>query len=955
MYRRSSLLLVALVTSVVTVGADDRALFEEAQRRFTAGAYQLAIEQFEGLLQDYPGSSLTTAAQVRIAQSHFYLGDFDRALEILQRAAVRARGDGALRQEIRFWTGLTRFRIGSYEEAIRDFDGYLEGSDDDASRVSRGRLYRGLARRETGDLSGAREDLSAARTGLDGSEASYARTVLLNVLGDQDLHEEILEVAEEIQREDLDPAHREAAFRVIADAAYDLGREGIAEEYYRELAGYSSAAAQWAYQRLYEIAASRDDRSAMDAIYRAAEQRLAAEPERLGAFWLALGADAIIAERFELAEFYLSRLWSLRSERTISGSVPLYLARALENQGRTAEAVEVLETSLDDSGVSPERLRERYIDATRMLLSIGEAERGRRRIEGFSGYADDPQTLYLWSVAAYRSGDGDAVRSVLSRSGTEALSRDLPAIMRMYARTLLEGGEPREAVPVYRRYLSVRPGDRDATVELIRALVSAEQFAAALQEIDRLGTSAGSPAQENEISYLRGIGLFHRREYSAALEAFLAVDDNAYEPLLSYHVAWSLYRTGSIAEAGRTIAAVRGALPDALYVDGSYLYAWSLYQQGRTADTIDVLLPLLGAAPGEGQRVEIRTLLAGAYLAEENDEEALRQYRTIVEEAGDASRGIHWSRYASVLASLQREESAVREYDEIARRFPDEPSGQEALLESGQLLYTMGDYVDARERFREYRNRYPAGDSFDRALFWGGRSSAALGEGERALLWWDPLVIEYPRSTYTPQALFRSAEIHREAGRIRDALSLYDRYVAAYPEGANRNEAERRRQELRLVQSGLTDREASLWTELEPDTGTPPAEGSDRWFELVLELGRTAIREQITLSFERNRIIPKLQEAGEFDTEEAAEANILLAEYYRRRGETRRAVERYVAAASKPQASDELRAQSLYRLAETAKEEGDVETVDDAIRQLQERYPDTIWADQAERLSGGDR
>ncbi|MFP4152031.1 MAG: tetratricopeptide repeat protein [Alkalispirochaeta sp.] len=955
MYRRSPLLLVGLIVSVATVGADDRALFEEAQRRFSSGAYQLAIEQLETLLQEYPGSSLTTAAQVRIAQSHFYLGDLDVALEIFQRAAVRARGDRSLRQEIRFWTGMTRYRLGAYEEAIGDFDAYLDEPDDDARRIPRSLLYRGLARREQGDLPGARDDLSAAHSGLEGSEASYARTILLSILSDLDRNEEILAFAEEVPPAELDRSHQEAAYRVVADAAFVLDRVDTAEGYYRELAGYSSAAAQWAYQRLYEIAASRNDRAAMDAIYREAEQRLAAEPERLSAFWLALGADAITSGRFELAEFYLSRLWSLRGERSISGIVPLYLARSLEEQGRTDEAIEILESSLDDPGVNSERLKERYLDVTRMLLSAGDAVRGRNVIERYEGYADDPQTLYIWSVATYRAGDDATVRSVLSRSETDALSRDVPAIMRVYARTLLEEGDAREAVPVYRRYLALRPGDLAVKVELIRALVSAEQFAAALQEIDGIAEDELTAAQENEIAYLRGIGLFHRRDYPAALETFLSVDDNAYEPMLSYHVAWSLYRTGSIAEAGRTIAAVRGALPERLYVDGSYLYAWSLYQQRRTAETIEVLLPLLGSAPSDAQRVEIRSLLAGAYLAEENDEEALRQYRTIVEEAGEDTRGTHWSRYASVLASLQRENEAIREYDAIAERFRDEPAGREALLEAGQLLYTTGDYIAARERFREYRNRYPAGDSIDRALFWGGRSSAALGEGERALLWWDPLIIEYPRSTYTPQALFLSAEIHREAGRIRDALALYDRYVAAFPEGSSRNEAERRRQELRLVQSGLTDREAALWTELEPDTGDPPTEGSDRWFELVLELGRTAIREQITLSFERNRIIPKLQEAAEFEAEGAAEANILLAEYYRRRGETRRAVERYVAAASVTEASDELRAQSLYRLAETAKEEGDLETMEGAIEQLRERYPDTIWADQAERLSGGAR
>ncbi|MDA3948083.1 MAG: tetratricopeptide repeat protein [Spirochaeta sp.] len=954
MYRRSIVVALLAVVSLSTAGADDREAFEEAQRRFDSGAYELAIEQFQSVLDDYPGSTFASRAQLRIAQSYFYTGAWDDALEILQRAQVRARGGGTLQQEIRFWIGLTRFQLREYETAKTTFDAYLAGGE--AAQEARARLYRGIARRETGDTAGAADDLSDALSDLAGGERGYAVATLLTILAEAGQNDEILRLYDgETADGPVHEQYREQALRIAADAAFDTGRLDRAEELYRELTDFSAASAQWAYQQLYQIADKQGDRERMDSVFRAAEQRLSGEPERLGAFWLALGSEAVRSGRYELGEFYLSRVWRIRDERAIPQNVVLFLARSIDEQGRREEALELLLESLGDERITGEDEAPRYLAATRILLQLERPEEAQELIASYPGYRDTPHTLYAWSMAAYRSGDLPAVIDRLETPEAQAFSRDVPGLTRILARARLEAGNPREAVPLFRTYLSVRPDETDTRVELVRALVSAEQFSAALQEIDRLDIAELNEGQQSEIAYLRGLGLFHRRDYADALEAFTAVGDNAYEPLLSYHVAWSLYRTGEVAEAGRTVAAVRRALPVELYVDGSYLYAWSLYQQGRIDETVEVLLPLLGAGADDRQRVDVRQLLASAYLAQGADDDALAQYREIIAEADRDRRMVHRSRYAGVLASLGRDEAAVNEYDAIASAYPDTESGREALLEAGQILYTREEYAAARDRFRTYRNRFPRSESFDRALYWGGQSSAALGELERALLWWEPLVIEYPRSSYTPRALFRSAGIHAERNRTREALELYDRYVAAYPEASDAAAAERRRQELRLKQSGLTATEAELWTELEPISGQEPEPGSDRWFELVLELGRLAIREQITLSFERNRIIPKLQEASEFSGEQASRAHILLAEYYQRRGETRRAVERYIEAASTDGAPDELRAQSLFRLAEVAAQEGDRETVNDATEQLQRLYPDSIWADQVERFNGGER
>jgi TolA-binding protein len=234
-------------------------------------------------------------------------------------------------------------------------------------------------------------------------------------------------------------------------------------------------------------------------------------------------------------------------------------------------------------------------------------------------------------------------------------------------------------------------------------------------------------------------------------------------------------------------------------------------------------------------------------------------------------------------------------------------------------------------------------------LYWAGLTSFDLGEAGRSLLWWEPLINEYPRSRFTPEVLFLTAEIYADRGERRRSLELYDRLVAAYPDSPRTVEADRRRRTLRLELDGLSAREAELWVALESATDTPEP-GSAGWFDIVLELGRIAIREQITLTVQRSRIVEYLLRAGDYTGAEAAEASVLLAEYYRRRGETRAAVERYVQAAATPGAPDELRAQSLFELAVLARDRGDTTTARDAVRELSTRYPDSIWSDRAQSV-----
>lgn len=944
--------LLALV-AVAAVSADDRELFDEAERRFLAGNLEPAREQFERLLGEYPASRYASRAQLRVAQTYYYAGDYAAALERLSRSAVRIVS-GELAREFDYWLGLTWYQLGDAEAAYGALTSHIDGADAPRPRAW---LYRGLVEIDRGNRAAAIADLERAIDVTDGADQGYAVAALMDQLAGIPDPAAVLAVWTDVSLDD--PASfREQRLRRAADAAYALEAFDIAEELYEELTGYSLPSAQWAFQRLYALAQIRGTRESLQAVYRRAEQRLAGEPERLVEFWFQLGTDALSRDRLELAELYLYRIWDLRDERDVSGAVPHALATAIEEQGRPAEARAILLESFEAPRVGGEVERDRRVAAARLAIEAGAFTEAVGLIEGETRALDDAVALYLWLWASREAG-GEPGELATRVGGAEAaaLARDVPALARLRSRVLLDAGRLEDAIRAYRGYLAEVPDDSAARLELLRALVATGQFAAARQEAQRLDDEGVTPDRAAELAYLRALAAFNDAEYALTAELLRPLDDSGYEPLRSYHLAWAEYRLGRIDAAREAIARVVDDLPDSVRVRGGYLYAWTLMAANDAAAATTQLLRVLGFGPDGTEAREIRRLLAAAYIADRQVDAALAQYRTLLEDADDdAERARFWSQYASTLAAVGRSEEAVAEYDALAAALPDESDGRRALLDAGQLLYTADRLADARDRFRAYQNAFPDGVDLDRALFWAGATSRDLGEAGRALLWWQPLIDQFPRSAFAPRAMLGTAEIYADRDQRREALELYDRFVAAWPDDPMVSDAERRRQQIRLELDGLSADEAQLWVELEPPAGgSPPPQGGERWFELVLELGRIAIREQISLTAQRTRIIDYLLQAAEAEGVGAAEANVLLADYYRRRGETRAALDRYFRAAAVPGAPEEIQAQALYELAVLARERGEEATVEETVAELRSRFPDSVWADRAAALVGGGR
>ena len=104
--------------------AQDRNIFVEGESRFRAGNYELALERYDTLLREYPGSELVPDTQFRRGVSLFRLSRFDEALRVFERVQTRFRSTRFV-DLVPFWLGVTHYELSNYEVAIPFLDLYL--------------------------------------------------------------------------------------------------------------------------------------------------------------------------------------------------------------------------------------------------------------------------------------------------------------------------------------------------------------------------------------------------------------------------------------------------------------------------------------------------------------------------------------------------------------------------------------------------------------------------------------------------------------------------------------------------------------------------------------------------------------------------------------------------------------------------------------------------------------
>ncbi|HSI34640.1 MAG: tetratricopeptide repeat protein [Phycisphaerae bacterium] len=136
--------------------------------------------------------------------------------------------------------------------------------------------------------------------------------------------------------------------------------------------------------------------------------------------------------------------------------------------------------------------------------------------------------------------------------------------------------------------------------------------------------------------------------------------------------------------------------------------------------------------------------------------------------------------------SIERAEENFAEatdyFQQLVRRFPDDPLAATANYYLGNIQALKGHHREALERFNEVVTRWPKTDYVARARFKIGQSHEALGQFDQAADAYVLLTYHHPADEQVPTAMIRMMNHYARQEAWPDAVAIADRFIAKFPE-----------------------------------------------------------------------------------------------------------------------------------------------------------------------------
>lgn len=946
--------------------ATEPELFSEAESYYRAGNYLLALDTYAEFIQTYPLSDRVADAQYRRGVSLFRLGRLREALGLFQEIERRYRSTRFF-DYIYFWQGVAYFRLQSYPEA-RQALGVFLGALEDQELTPQAYLYKAQAEIALQDFRSASGDLEALVDGYPASEsAQYGLALLMYSYLQQARYQEIEELAGTSRRDALSEQRKALFDLYTAEALWNDGRAEEGEEIFDRLRSAEDQVASVAYRRLFVAAARRGELSRMEALVRQAESRFAGSPEVLEDLWVQVGVESYQQGKFDLADYFLSKVWALPEKGEIRETVPLYLAELYVQNGNLNQAAAVLEEYL---AANPETVDLSLLKLADVRLMQGDYSTAEQiYAEYLEDHPDSPSSedaLYLLAYTRFRLGDLASASELARDRLQKPMDPSLRALRADWYKLAVvlhrRRGEQADAVSRLREYVDLYPEDLKARIDLLKLQFALKDYSAIVEETSRMRQEFPD-LDERDLyvyllsNYLRGLSEISRKRYESALEALNRITRKAADqtgltaiwPYTLYYQGWAYYRSAKYESARDRVTLLMETepshplLPQALFLSG-----WASFSLADFRASSQYFARLAKMNTPESDKsaflqarslMNLRDLDTAAVL--------FKSHYTTRPNSSFADDALF--EYAGIQAEQGRTAEAADAYVKLASTYPRSPLAEEALYKRGEVYSAGGQYQQAKDSYYEYRTRFPRGRLVDASLYWGGLASYELGERFGAVLHWQRLVENHPMSPFRPDALRRTAEVYADRGDHKEAIEMYRILIDEYPEEAAVYNASQRIDEFRFLLQGLSDREAVLSSIIGTEGGAKTAKGR----EAMIELSRLYIYEgsrRMDLALE---MLQKVVDRAEPVT--ASQAQFLIGEYYYRKSDPVRAAREFLKAGYlNPDDPDQLAA-SIYRAAEMMYLAGNMTDVRELVGRLEQHFAGSQWTEEAKKLLEGGR
>ncbi|MCX7788257.1 MAG: tetratricopeptide repeat protein [Spirochaetes bacterium] len=947
MGKKVALSIFLLFFSVLSVFTQSS--YERGERLYMEGNYPLALDAFDAFLRSSPDSPFVADAQFRRAQILFHLKRYKEADELFQRIEVRYSSTQYY-AHLPFWSGMAAYGLKDYGRAEQLLSKYLRGNPSSEAR-KRALLYRSLAQKELGRLSEAKEGLQQLFTPeylqTPDPEALVLYGAIALSLGDL---EGLVSFYRQVSIEKLPEPARSRFLLFVGEACYQRSLYREAVEVFASVSPTLEKEKVYALKRAIQCFASLREPQYILTVLEEGRRSLKNSPASLAEVWEFGGRHLFRAREYENTIRYLEIL--KESGIGLSSYGLGILADSYRRTGNLSKAYSVL---LGVPSAEDLLLLQGQIEA--QMGNWAEAEKTLR--SWFLSYPNSslqfPALFLLVWVVEKQGRIEDALNITYNFSQTSILPEEALVLLRYRAVLLGKLGRDAEALSVWETYLKHREEDVEGRIERLRLLLSASRKASViLKEVETLIQKGLPPHLLEAVRLLKGVALLEERSFTEAkliLEqvAFSKGQSSSRNDLRLYatfYLGWAYYQLGNYTASLDVYRSLLKELDlnSELRERSVYYGAWSAY----TLKQFDLAYSLLNSflirkeSPLWARAWFLRAKTLYMLGKKRDAQEAFQTVFT--EKPVDPLADDALYEYAKIFEEFDQPDQASEAYLTLFQRYPSSPFKDQSLYRRGETFYASKRYREAKVAFSQYRSMLPRGVSMDRTLYWEGMASYRVGEPYAAVLLWERLIWEYPRSTLRSEALIQVSTVLSELGEYSGSLRYLKQLAQEYPEEGRSDTIQRRIRELELLQTGATDREASLKVQLEESNGVTTERGRRIAIELVklylYEMGGKRAEE------EAERWLKEILAQGE--QKELSEVKFLMGDLSRLRGNLLEAATYYGEAASSPTADTDLVTRALYQAVKVLALAGRQEEARKYFEVLQKRFPESPWT-----LEGG--
>ncbi|MFH1942061.1 MAG: tetratricopeptide repeat protein [bacterium] len=734
--------------------------FEYGERLYREGLFDLAKTQFQGFLENYPGSPKTADAQLFVGQCAFTLHRFDEAQRAYLRLILRYP-NSALVDRAQFGIAECSEKTGALGEAadsyFRIYNFYPKSEWVDESLYRSARLWMTL-----GDLVRSESTVNVLLERVRSVKSRLkAELLLVEVLRQKGEYQRAIERLRPYLTESSEPFLRgEAAFR-MGEIYEEMGRWEEAKETYQNVLRLpaTDSLGQRAWFRLgFQYMKEGEDTRSIEAFRQSAEKD--ADSCLVGSAYFTIGEIQSRKGDYQAALDAFGRAEDFRTNADISSKIRYEKARCLQSSGRHSQALRAYESIIADSSVSISIYKKSMLSLAYLYIQTNAFEKAIQRYDGFlDSFDKDPLAdgiclrvgkIYLQNLNLLEEGL-NALRRIWQRNPS---GRFVPEARFLYADGLERAGRATEALRVYRMVSQQYRGtvwaekaeERAREIEWFRPM-DAEQGIAHLFSI---ATKLLSGERNPHILFECGeIAFKSMKRYEEAIGYF--------RRFLS-EVPDSEDRDDAIFQIGKSFEALSVKENRAAFQDSArryYSLVLSDYPRSTKRDEAGLRLACLEskASPDFGYEAFVE-LIKNSPNSSRMDE--------ILYRAGDAA-----VRIDSLVAGLNN-------FQRLADGFPESSFFEESLFRIGKIRFQTGKFSEADSVFQMYSRQFPEGAFRPESQYLSARYAIHRKDHQTAIPLLEELNRRYYHSAWSDSGRTFLAELYLRTGAFSDAVRWYE-------------------------------------------------------------------------------------------------------------------------------------------------------------------------------------